>query len=457
MKRSAFLRLCLCMCLCTCLLFSACGTSSPEESDLSSESSDVALIPALEDPHAATVRAYLDELLAADWETEESTIQWLTAEQAETIRESVKKLKTPILTEEDLFRISERAAYAVAAAMEKPCMLEAPACGLLAAVTWSPDNPFHTYEDCYRALLGYTLYLFTPPDYVFRETEVGYRLEVFYGELCLYLPLKGKYSTRSEALALLQEGKNGVELELSGLGSDPHPLDFYRCNAPYLMRGEGDGLTFDLFELVLQGNIALPESFFLSYAEAYVQRLINRLSSGAISSLLGRYESYQFPDGTWGTVYVLLAPEEAREIRQLVEQFSGPVLTEETVRKLEFSMFLNVMSHDPFLYPGIDGQPDSVMWGDGNDPALLAKNVTSFLIDLFTPSAYRYESLPAFSGVCYALRPSAWNYEDPEAALKDFSEGFTRMVLVDGGVPYFVDRDGNAEPPAEEPGHATTY
>ncbi|MCH5183904.1 MAG: hypothetical protein J1E00_06990 [Oscillospiraceae bacterium] len=449
MKRIVFR----CLCLCLCLSFTSCGTPAPEESSAPEESEEISLP---EDPNAKAVRADLEELLSADWYAVSRGAVWLASNRVETVRERVKKLKAPILTEEDVTRLAERAMLAVACLRQDPeLQLALPACGVMGELTWTASvlSSFYpySYNDCYDALLAYTLYLFTPPDYVFREEEVGDRMPLTEGELCLYLPLAGEISSRADALALLQEGKNGVEVQVSGLVDGEHPLNFYRCGTPTLLLGNGKGMTLDLYDLAVKGlnNPSIPQEFRALYAEEYVQRWVTRVSNVATGSM-GYRDVITFPDGTWSYAYVLITPEEAREIRQAVELLSGPILTEKAVRELTIAMFMRMDPNHPFLLPGIDGKPDSPLWADEDNPTLLGHWMIAFFIDLFTPSAYRFEDLPAFSGYCYALRSSAWGYESPETAIADFVNGVTRFVWVDDeGVPCLIDQDGVIDSPED--------
>ena len=243
-----------------CALLGSCGTPVPEGSSVpAEESSEAVSIP--EDPNARIARAYLEELLEAEWSPD-----WLTAERAESIRESVKQLKAPFLTEADVLHIAERAVPFYFAVWQEEEKVSLPACGVMAAFAWDPNDYVGTTFDCYTKLLAYTVYLFTPPDDVFREEEVGRKissdtLATWQG---FYLPLAGNYSTRSEVLAVLQEGKNGLTLQLSELAEGEHPLDFRYCEGLSLLRGDGEELPFVLIDLALQGDVALPEGFCAS-------------------------------------------------------------------------------------------------------------------------------------------------------------------------------------------------
>lgn len=466
MNRKPFFCLCLCLCMLFSALLSACGTPMPEDSSEPAESSDSSSLPAAEDENARLARAYLDGLLAKEWESASErleAIEWLAPEQVEAIRDCVKQLKAPILTEGDVLRIAEQALTVATLLWKGLRTLELPDCGVMAGIVYSPQLSSRSHEDCYRALLGYTLYLFTPPDYLFREDEVQDRVATA-SALWLYLPLAAEYTSRAEALSLLREGKNGVEIFLYRLAEGDHPLDFYLCATPSLLCGEREAPSLDLYDLAMKGlgGAEPSEEFRTLYAGAYVQKWINRISGFVIPSyssfvgLRGSYEEYQRPDGTWVTAYQLLSPEEARELRELVELLSVPVLTADTVSALATNLFLYLDLNHPVLLPGVDGMEDTLIGPVESDPALLAHWVTAYLIHLFTPSAYRFEPLLGF-GIGYALWIPGEDYETPEEAMELFSEGRACFAWVDNGVPYFIDRDGTTEPPAEQPPYATTY
>lgn len=470
MKRKPFF---CCLCLCLFMLFSAllsaCGTIVPEQSSEPAESSEP--VPAAEDENVRLARAYLDELLMKEWEagsdrfeTVFEAVEWIPPEQVEDIRDCVKQLRTPILTEEDVLRIAEQALTVATLLWKGLRTLELPDCGVMAGIVYSPQLSSRSFEDCYRALLGYTLYLFTPPDYLFREDEVQDRVATA-SALWLYLPLAGKYTSRAEALSLLRQGNNGVELFLYSLAEGDHPLNFYLCATPALLRGEKESLSLDLYDLAMKGiGDAKPsEEFRILYAEAYVRKWIGRISSGFVvpsfssfAPLGGTYEYYQCPDGTWVLVNQLISPEEARELREAVELLSVPVLTEETVASLATNLFLHLDLNYPVLLPGIDGREDTLAGPVKSDPAVLAHWVAAYFIDLLTPSAYRFEPLLGF-GIGYALRITGEDYETPEEAMEVFSEGRARFVWVNDGVPYFIDRDGAVEPPSERPLDSTAF
>lgn len=460
MKRNAVFCLCLCLCILFSALLSACATPTPEESSEPVESSET--VSVIEDENARVVRAYLDELFAKEWsggDAAGNAVEWLSPERAEAIRERVKALKAPILTEGDVIRLAEQAATAVAFLRQDELRwLDLPACGLMKGLWWSRDTSGNLYEECYEALLAYTLYLFTPPDYLFREDEVGFTLTA--GELWLYLPLApltGTSTTRAEALSLLREVKNGVQIPLYGLAEGERPLDFSRCGTPVLMIAQGGSLSLDLYELALrgEGGMELSEEFRALYAEAYVRRWIDRFASLAVDAW-GYYGDYPFPDGAWGKVFLLLNPEEVLEVRETVELLSVPILTEDTVSALAYNAFLRGNPGEPVLLPGIDGREDTFLWPAEMDYVTLVHQITAFFIELFTPSAYRFEPLFGF-GIGYALRGTEAIYNTPEEAMEVFSAGLVRFAWIDNGRPLFIDRDAATEPPLEDPLYATTY
>ena len=449
MKRNALF----CLCLCLCVLFSACATPVPEDSSAPSEETGESN-PVPEDENAKIVRAYLDELLEREWNAETETVTWIAPDRVETIRESVKNLKTPVLTEENVLALADRAIAMVAFLQRDPSRsLHLPSCGVMGEISWFS---YAYYEEFYRALLGYTLYLFTPPEYVFREDEVGNQLG-FPAGASLYFPLMGDYTTRREALALLQEGKNGVELPLYGFGPEEHPLNFNFCGVPFLLSREGDAMLLDLYDLAMKGeeNGSYFEELREEFAEAEVQRWINFFSNPGVDSF-GTYDAYRFPDGAQGYVFTLLAAGDVREIREAVERLSSPVLTITDVSDLERNLFLQVETNEPILLPGMDGETDIILWPDETDPVTLVHWVTVYFIHLFTPDAYRFERLLEI-GTGYALREPGKAYESPEAAMEAFEQGLTRFACEVGGDPYFIDRDGNLEPPAEDPLYSTPY
>lgn len=418
--------ICLGLLFLLCVPLVSCGT--PEESSLPTEESGEEL-PAVVDENAPRARWYLEELLAS--EREDGDVEWLTTDRAEDIRTCVKQLKAPILTEEDVQCIAERAAAIVAREQEQSLLL--PACGVLAPVVWSPTAEEGGYEAFYMALVAYTLYLFTPPDYVFRESE----LWGVSSSPMLYLPLAGAYTARSGALALLREGKNGVALLLSGFGNEEHPLDCALCGVSVLYKGSGEMLVMDLLEMARQADVTLPESFFASRADAYVQDWIARI----LGYCAGVYGNYDLPDGNDVGVYQPFSAETVQEIRERVEQLPGPVLTERMAYELEHAMQEYTEKAPLLLLPAMDGGEDvylppgvetveQALWMSTQQERLKAHRATAYLFDLFTPSAYRYPNLHGMDGVCYALA-------DREDAFVLVTEEY-RSGEIDTGLQYLT-------------------
>lgn len=408
MKRNAIL----CLCLCLCMLLSACGTPAPEDSSASAESGETSSVPVIEDENAKTARAYLEELLKTERET--GTVDWLTAEQAEAIRDCVKQLKAPILTEADVQGIAECAVAVVSA--EKSLSL--PACGVLAPVMWSPMVFPELCEVFYTALVSYTLYLFTPPDYLFREDEVSWP-SVLSTSRFLYFPLAGAYTSRREALEELQQWKNGVQLPLYGFGEDEHPLDCTRCGAAVLFCGSGEWLSLDLLGVANRGGMTPPKGFFIARAEDYLWEKLNGLIDGME---LGVYDNSDLPDGSNVAMYRLLSTEGAREIREQVELLSAPLLTRDCVSALVAALLVASGLDSPLLLlPGVDGKEDMLLppgvetFEDAmrRDKTVIdakACEAALYLIDLFTPSACRYTDLLDIEGTYYALNSEESTY-----------------------------------------------
>lgn len=394
-----------------CVLLVSCATP-----DLSEESSAAASFPAKEssetvsvpeDPNAKVARAYLEELLANEQATR--TVEWLTEKRAEAIRDYVKQLNAPFLTKEDVLRIAEQALAIVAA--EQPQSLLLPACGVLAGVVWSPMVAPDTLETFYNALVAYTLYLFTPPDYLFREEEV-FEKTFLTSALRLYLPLAGEYSSRLEALAVLQEGKNMVGLYLSGLAGNEHPLDCSFCGTSVLFDAGGGVLKLDLLELAQQWNVELPEEFFTARAEEAVWEWLERILHGQDP---GGQEFYLLPDNWEVGMHRLFTTDDVREIRRQVERLPAPILTSGAVHDMLLSLLNASYMDDPLLLlPGFDGKEDVLLPPNietvedamRKDEAIFNAKVymaAVYLIDLFTPSAFRLPDLMDKEGVYYAL------------------------------------------------------
>ena len=434
MKRNALL----CFFIGLCLLFSACATPAPEESSVpAEESSNVVSAPAPEDPNAKAVRAYLEDLLATEWSIEEEDILWLTAERAEAIRESVKQLKAPILTEADVMRIAERALCFYVPAWQRGKPVSLPACGVLADFQFQWANagglaPLTvSYEDSYTELLAYTFYLFTPPEYVFRESDVGREIsrelsrELFPDALPswpgFYLALAGAGRTPLQAMETLSRGKNGLTLKLSKLENRKHPLDLRYLEGLTLLHEDGGEATLELLELALQGEVTLPENF-----SVYTDRQVNawsRYFSDADAEW--EYGYCSLPDGTWAQALVPIQPEVAEDISKLVRLLRSPVLTEETVSRMVFGLCMRPSPLYPILLPGVDGEKDRLLPALGDDTQR-GYRLSKYLLDLFTPPDCRYTDLFNREGDYYALD----------------GDGACYAMLAEGHALYLVDGEG---------------
>lgn len=427
MKRNAFL----CLCLCLCLLFSACGTPSDGSSAPVEEGSEVPPVP--EDPNAKAACAYLEELLDAEKET--GTVDWLTSERAEAIRDCVKALKTPILTEEDVLRIAERAVAFYFAAWRGGTTLYLPACGVMASFEKEgggaiPDLGVYGYTQ----VVAYMVYLFTPPDYVFRESDVGREIssDAPEGWPGFYLALAEAGSTPLEAMETLSHGVKGLTLQLSELAKGEYPLDLRFCEGLTLLRGNGEKRPFALLDLALSGDVSLPEAFF-DYAERFVGNWIDHFSMFPQWEM----EYYQMTDEAWEQLHkvsdsewvqvlVPLAPETAEQLRKMVQLFPAPILTKQTVSE----MTIGVYGMEPHFYlillPGVNGGKDLLLpaYGDGTE---LRYWLMMYLLDLFTPPGYRDTDLFDRPGTYFELADEETCY----------------ALIVKGHELYLTDGEGN--------------
>ena len=413
MKRIVFR--CLCLCLCLCLSLASCGTPAPEESSLPEESEEISLP---EDPNAKAVRAELEELLETEWSAGDEPLEWLTAERVETIREQVKKLKAPILRSEDVFRIAERAAAFYFAAWEGKQMILLPACGVLAAVRGATGTfqQYSEYAAAYDALLAYTLYLFTPPEYVFWGSDIwdggwyssdGTQFDL---SAVLCLPLAGDYASRMGALTAIRESQSCIRLYPLSVSNGEHPLDFSHCAASDLLQN-GEPTALELSETTAEGDAALMKKLRELYATGYVRKWLNRLLKDRDT---GVYLAYDLPNGEVIDVYLPFSAKTMREIREKVEQMPAPILTVNEVQALMTVISTAVYSKYPLLLPGIDGAADvllpagiekaaDVSGMSTADVLVMQHRATAYLIHLFTPSSYRSAYLYSPVGTCYEL------------------------------------------------------
>ena len=436
MKRNAFF----CLCLCLCVLFSACATPVPEESSVPAEG--VSSVPVVEDENAKTVRAYLEELLT------KNTAEWLTAEHAETIRDSVKQLKAPILTEGDVLRIAERALSFYFSVWRDGSAVSLPACGVMAAFRQGGGLLSETYGYGYTEAVAYTVYLFTPPEYVFRASDVGREIspDVPASWPGFYLALAEAGNTPLEAIETLSHGVKGVALLLSKLADGEYPLDFRYCEGLTLLRANGVKQPLALLDLALSGDVPLPEAIF-DYAARHVGTWIDHFRMRPQWNTI----YYHMTDEMWEQinmvpgselvqVNVLLAPTTAEEIRKLVQLLPSPLLTKETVSEMTIDVYGIKPHYYPILLPGVNGGKDLLLPTYGDDTE---RNywVAMYLLDLFTPPGYRYTDLFDRPGTFFELAG-----EEPCYAL--VAEGH-ELYLVDGEgnlrSPYDVIEEGQME------------
>lgn len=422
MKRNTWL----CLCLCLCVLLSACGTPVPEDSSApKEESGETSSVSVIEDENAKTARAYLETLLTEEPLTEGGFVYWLTDERAETIRACVKQLKTPILTEEDALALAKRAAEVYFSAWQGRQSIILPACGALESVH-SVTGAFSLYaehEEAINALLAYTLYLFTPPNYVFWGSEIW--TEGWYPSnmaavdpayaLCLpFAPAAAEYATRQGALQTIREQQSCIRLYPLSVSDGARPLNFFQCGTPDLLRS-GECTSLDLLELVRRGDVTPPEEFRPLYEEAYLMNLM--WDTAVYASWLGTEGTHELPNGDEVAVYQLLPAEKVREIRERVEQLPAPILTRRYAKEMMLLMLdSNAIARNPLLLlPGIGGAEDvylpqgvesleDVLQMSDKDTTAKAYGAAAYLIDLFTPPQYRYTNLMGIDGTYYKLQ-----------------------------------------------------
>ena len=427
MKRNAVL----CLCLCLCLLVSACATPMPEESSVptgdSLESSEV-ISPVVEDPNAEIVRADLEGLLEAEW-----SALWLTDDRAETIRERVKALKTPILTEEDVLRIAERAAERYLSAWQEGSAITLPACGMMDAVSCFPLELgfYEEHEAGYSALLAYTLYLFTPPNYVFWGSEIwneGWYPATDSGvdpSHALCFPFAGDYTTRSDALDAIREQQSCIRLYPLFVSDGEYPLDFKFSGTADLLLGERCAeLSLNaMSEEVLPYRTKLA----LEYLRPRLERCVHPGTERPFVLLYGG-------STTDDLVCIPFYHDEVQTVREMADLLPSPLLTEQDVRGLvetfdeEHFADWGVKS-STFVLPGLNGDEDFWIGPYELPGSWRLRVVLLHLIDMFTPSAFRTADLFEWAGTYYALDGDGASY-----------------VLVTGTCElYLVDETGDPE------------
>lgn len=460
MKRNAVLCLVLCLCILFSALLSACTTpEQPEESSALSEESGEAVPSDPEDPNAEAVRAYLEELLTAEWEWETGSdlVVWISPDRLETIRDRVKQMKTPVLTEEDVLRVADLAGVFYSTAVEKKRAFFLPAYGPVREILASPSvsDPYLKHAMAYNALVAYTCYLFTPPDYIVREAELREAdLSAIFmspssfdrADVSLCLPLAGSYTTRQEAVASVRQDGGCVLLYPPVIGHGEFPLDFSDCflSADWL---QPDGCrTLGLLEIAGDGILR-----FLK-APSYMREQADRLLHPT--------------DAPWAPLYdeegVLMpfSPEEARELREMADLCAEPYLLDFLMKDL--ARLLQEDARDcfdpelPILLPDADGTGEVLLEPGTMSTDGRLRRVMAYTVDLFTPRAYRFTDLTDHAGTYFATgnwisgmltpeisRPSA----TPETMLENFYAGGLEFVLVTEDCElYLIDGAGNTEP-----------
>lgn len=453
MKSNRWFRsgLLLLLCALLCSLLVSCGTPAPEGSSVPAESDGS--VPVAADKTAATVRAYFEELFA-----EEDSIEWIPSDRVEPIRESVKKLKTPILTKEDILRLAQwAAAFYVAALEEEERAFFLPAYGPVAAVQKAPMKAFSYtgHAMAYNALLCYTCYLFTPPDYLFRETDLNEadlptlaQSSLSLADVALCLPLAGEYTTRMEALSAIE--KCGcILLYPPEIGEGEYPLDFTDCLYAADCLNAADCTELDLLTRAGDG--------FLRYLNApnYVLSLLNRYTESTVVPWEPLYDEA----GVLVGASMPFSPEIARELRETADLLSEPLL-----ESFQFKVFASLFQADalgtydpalPILLPDADGTGEVTL-----DAAMpldeRLRRAFAYTVDLFTPRAYRFADLTDRAGTYFAtgnwisdaIRPEIDLPPDtPETMLADFYAGEQQFVLVTEDCElYLIDGEGNTEP-----------
>lgn len=457
MRGSVWLRICaalLASLLCMAALAS-CGT--PEETFSASSAEEPSSAPVPEDENAKAVRAYLDLLLAEEnalaWQGD-GAVEWIASDMADEVRESVKRLNAPILTGEDVALLAERAAAFYLAAWEKEQVIVLPVCGVLESMRYETGmlTLYVEHARAYNALMAYTFYLFTPPDYLFRGSEIwveGYPaywlssfLEISYAhELCL--PLAGDYTTRRGALNALREQGDCIRLYPSLFWEGEHPLDFAYCDASAdWMRGE-ERVTLELDTAAGEASL-----LHLLHAQESVNMRLNHFLDTGDVSMVWMYDSATGE----GSLCIPFSPDEAQSVREMADLLSVPLLTEESVQGLirvfRESVFADGFVSDvPLRLPGVNGAEDVLLSPEDTRIVERLQRVLAYTFDLFTPTSCRFADLTAYEGTYYALSVPGWTYESPEEALQDFRIGLTRFLLITEEYElFFVDGEGGLSP-----------
>lgn len=443
-------RLCSGLLLLLCVLLVACAAPLPEEPSAPEESGEV---PLPEDPNAKAVRADLEELLAKEWSAGDDTLEWLPSDRAEAIRERVKKLKAPILTEADAMRIAEQAAAFCLAAWEAEQPVSLPACGVLAPIRRDPAvlTRYAEHAEVYNALLSYTLYLFSPPDYLFFSLDVwteGWFASSASGAdpaSALCLPFAGEYTSRSEALTAIRESQSCIRLYPLTISDRERPLDFSYCAVPDLLRNK-EYTALELGVMAEEGS-----AFRTLWATEGLEILLDRCVFSAHDiPMVWVYDNVYA--SVPSRVYVPFESEDAQRVRDMTELRSSPFLWEwdvlgilETFHEDAFGIWFVIDL--PFLLPGVDGAENVQLSPEEMTMNQRSRRIIAYTVELFTPSAYRYTNLFDRPGTYYKLagrEVPPGTYYDPEESPPE-EESFYVLVTEDYEL-YLADGEGNLRP-----------
>ena len=196
------------------------GSSAPDASDpfaptvSTGSAGGIDPVPSGEaDP--AQVRACFDDLLAGKLGSGEQA--WIDESHVSTVRSAVLALDGPVLTADDVDALARCATLFLADETRKPFVL--PAFRPLDTLKCGYGTDGETTDADYRALLFYTLYLFTPSDRFFRAAEIWTDLPSVFGEdrsFTLYCLALADAETGSSPVEELYNGAPFVEVALNG-------------------------------------------------------------------------------------------------------------------------------------------------------------------------------------------------------------------------------------------------
>lgn len=438
------------LCCCMLCMLSSCGKTDPLPAESDPEGS-TAIVSSPDQIGDDEKQKIASALLSAFFAGEFSAVrgdgayEWISPERVQEFREQVKTVGKPFLTEETVLQIAEAAAAFYVEAQENEQGIILPAYGAVEGIYFPAASEytwFEEHEERYNALLAYTLYLFTPPKYAFSEEEVGIgwfpdsppqRLPS-----CLYLALAGEYDTWRDALTALQEQIRGVILYGKKFTLGTQAPDFSYCKDPCALLWSSDEYRV----LGLADEVDLSGTVLGAlYAEELLKEKLQALFNGSMAM-----HYYETPEGE--PMIVLLQDDLAAEIRTLTEQVTRPVMEASEAIRLAWEYKIHLENSLerlglPILLPDADGTGEVLL-----DPEVLGKEVVkrralAYLIDLATPSAYRFTDLTPARGTYYV---PAGAYNTPEEAITALSFGAWFLLADEEGVLCLVDAEGNTQP-----------